>query len=110
MKSYRMHPWHNKIAAEVDVDERIKEIRADKPANQIDLRLRLIAIEVSPEQYAELDAVNAKWQLELDAIHTSLCDPNCPWDGKTIFTHRDTAGNWCMRNEGLPVAHTRQAV
>ncbi len=174
MKSYRAHAWHNQIAAEVNATERLEEIRANKPSNQITLREKLLAVEITAEQFAELgavyakrqfelaavnakrqpeldavnakrqfelaavnakwqpelaavyakrqpeldavnakrqpelDAVNAKWQFELAAAHTRLCLPNCPWDGETIFTHKDTSGNWCMKDEGTPVSRNER--
>ena len=34
-----------------------------------------------------------KYQKELSELHAELC-PDCPWDGKTIFTRKDKQGNW----------------
>ena len=31
--------------------------------------------------------------VELEALHAELC-PDCPWDGTTIFTRRNEAGEW----------------
>ena len=30
---------------------------------------------------------------EIEKLHAELC-PDCPWDGKTIFTRKDKDGNW----------------
>lgn len=35
----------------------------------------------------------AKFHAELEALHKEIC-PDCPWDGKTIFTRKDDEGRW----------------
>lgn len=122
MLTYQMHPWHNQIAAEVDFIERTAQINHHKPKDEILLRSRLMAIEVSAQDFAELkyfyadyDAkstllyanykakcalLDADYDAKRTTWHTIHCLPNCPWDGKTIFTHRNASGEWCMADEG----------
>jgi hypothetical protein len=83
---------------------RQKFIRENKPAAEVETRLRLfqpVRGTISPpkywqEAYAKWQEADAKWrkadakwrsepswQVVLD-LHAKEC-PNCPWDGKTIF-------------------------
>jgi hypothetical protein len=34
-----------------------------------------------------------KNKVALEKLHKELC-PDCPWNGKTIFTRKDAKGNW----------------
>ena len=35
----------------------------------------------------------AKYMPTLEALHAKLC-PDCPWNGKTIFTRKNDKGEW----------------
>lgn len=49
-----------------------------------------------PYRSAMLDALLARPDIEteMEKLHRELC-PDCPWDGKTIFTRIDDRGDWC---------------
>ena len=54
MKTYRCHPWHNQIAAEVNYKDRLAEINANKPADELPLRKQLMKKEITAKEFAEL--------------------------------------------------------
>ena len=99
-------------------DERVKCIKETKPKEEHPLRLKLLKIvpnnrlpgrnspagkayDEARKAYDEArkaydsagKAYLAKYKVELDALHKEMC-PDCPWDGKTIFTRKDKKGNW----------------
>lgn len=79
------------------IEKRIEYIKAEKPAGEIDLRLRLLKPVVGQLPAAVVEAWAAcdqAWaardhalqanQAAINALHAKEC-PDCPWDGKTIF-------------------------
>ncbi len=75
----------------VDYDERAKYIQENKPKNELELRLRLFQMVTGPlspaldTARAALDTAIRDNMPALLALHAQEC-PNCPWDGKTIFS------------------------
>ena len=85
-----------------DYDERVCHIKANKPEEELELRLELFRIvddDMLPgrdsqewdayvkawDAYAKAGEVYlAKYQFELDDLHDRLF-PDCTWDGKSIF-------------------------
>ncbi len=64
-------------------------------------------------KYAVLRAKYASAYAVLNARHFAVwhaqyCASNCPWDGETIFTHRDANGEWCFTDEGVAVPHAER--
>ena len=114
MLTDQMHPWHDVVFAPVDLDVRLPEIEKDKPAKEQFLRHFLIAIKVDLSKlpkdvrqariklyaaHTKLDAARIKFYAACEKhpdLHAKLCVSNCPWNGKTIFTHKDASGNWCL--------------
>jgi tetratricopeptide (TPR) repeat protein len=43
--------------------------------------------------YKALKAYYQKNEVAFKKLHEELC-PDCPWNGKTIFTRKDANGNW----------------
>jgi tetratricopeptide (TPR) repeat protein len=43
--------------------------------------------------YKALKAYYEKNEVAFKKLHEELC-PDCPWNGKTIFTRKDANGNW----------------
>ena len=88
-----------------DYDERVRFIKENKPKSEQKLRLKLFKLipdelipgRDSPEYRAydkareahgkAWEACDKKYRKELEELHTKLC-PNCPWDGKTIFSEK----------------------
>lgn len=102
--------WHVHHFVQVEplwepIEERIDYIKKHKPASERKLRLRLLRPvqgQLPPElvqagkAYAQAGAayvqawveyllILAMHKEEIDALHALEC-PNCPWDGKTIFS------------------------
>jgi len=108
-----LHFWHGELvsATQMTLEERIAEIKTDKPLSQQRTRLRLIR-EILPSElpetlrpiwaalqkakadvdkaWAEWDKARAAWRKALvenrgilEAWHKSIC-ANCPWNGKEI--------------------------
>src|SRR3990167_8118854 len=87
------------------IENRINYINANKSSGEIETRLRLLR-ELTEEEveqlppawveayrvYREADWVWVKayrvYAPQLEALHTRICLPDCPWDGKTIFPHK----------------------
>ena len=94
-----------------DIEKRLTFIRANKPTDEIELRLACI-IRVSDEllpakwweardkweeadaklqkAYAKWEEAEAKWReaeakIDWNAIHALVCHPTCPYDGHTLF-------------------------
>ena len=87
-----------------DIEKRLTFIRANKPTDEIELRLACI-IRVSDEllpaklqeAYAKWQEADAKWEaadaerqeayakIDWNAIHALVCHPTCPYDGHTLF-------------------------
>lgn len=108
-----------------DFEGRVRVINSDKPASERPLRLRLfkmIPLDRVPATLLQADEARDKtWEAyeaykkareaydearkvydkalaaatpELEALHKELC-PDCPWDGRTIFTTKGLkAGLW----------------
>ena len=91
-----------------DLQERKQYIKVFKPAEEQPLRLRLLQIipegELPPslreaqgklvKAWAEFEKAWAEWDIkDKERLHQKLC-PNCPFDGKTIFTRKDKNGVW----------------
>ena len=82
-----------------DYDERVAYIRAEKPAGEVELRLRLMQpVRAVPERmqraYAEWERAYAQWKRayaecapEMEALHALEC-PDCPWKNGTIFPEK----------------------
>jgi len=43
--------------------------------------------------YKAREAYYKAYGKELTILHEELC-PDCPWDGKTIFTRQNKKGEW----------------
>ena len=104
---------HHDVLLEIvtSFEKRVEYIRANKPASEIPLRLRLFQL-IPPERLPAAlgetrdegrrlwtegnrlrDEGIAAHMPALLALHAALC-PDCPWDGKTIFTHQNQDGTW----------------
>ncbi|OGC90201.1 MAG: hypothetical protein A2W25_15465 [candidate division Zixibacteria bacterium RBG_16_53_22] len=98
MKEFLLHGWHNVVAGYGDRAERLTEIRAHKPANQIDLREKLMSRNVSLEDTAEWDAVDAKWRPELDAVdakwQSELDAVDAKWRSEWDAVHAKWQSEW----------------
>ena len=75
-----------------DYDERVAYIRAEKPAGEVELRLRLMQpVRAVPERmqraYAEWERAAAECAPEMEALHALEC-PDCPWKNGTIFPEK----------------------
>ena len=82
MEELLLHGWHNVVAGFGDRQERLVEIEHNKPANQIRLRERLMAREITLEDAAEWDAVDAKWQSKRDAVNAKWLSKRDAVDAK----------------------------
>ena len=52
------------------------------------------AYDKAGEAYVKAEeAYLLKYSQELEELHKELC-PDCPWDGKTIFTRKNENGEW----------------
>ena len=91
------HGHHNTLLSWVDPEERIAEIKKNKPEDEHELRLRLMKpvkgqlpsdlCEASRAYNKTWRAYDEAWQCNQSAIaalHNQEC-PDCPWDGETIF-------------------------
>lgn len=106
------HCYHDSLVAFVyNLDERIAYIKASKPIEEQALWLRLLkiipddripgkdsaewqAVEQTGQAYSQArQAYDQKFRGELEALHKEIC-PDCPWDGKTIFTRKNKKGEW----------------
>ncbi len=91
-----------------DYEERVQYIKGNKPAREQALRLRLFkfipidrlppeldkaweaydkAREACDKAWEAYDKAREAYMPELIKLHEELC-PNCPWDGKTIFSKK----------------------
>ena len=75
-----------------DYNERVRFIKSDKPQEEQELRLRLFKLiplrkllPVIRKADAEWEKAYAEREPQLEKLHQKLC-PDCPWDGKTIFS------------------------
>ena len=118
---FAFHCHHDKLYEYVfdfDFDERVESIKKYKPLKEQPLRLRLFQL-IPDDKIPAKDSVEwttyikareacskeweahnkareaylLKYSQELEELHTELC-PNCPWNGKTIFTRRNAKGEW----------------
>ena len=100
MTTYVLHGHHNTLVSDYDTHreamERLDYIRSGgKPATETPTRLRLIRILTDDEAtdflavrkaYNEAVASARKAYDEAsERWHRSVCVPDCPWDGQTIF-------------------------
>ncbi len=107
-----------------DYQKRVDYIKQYKPKDEQELRLKLFRLipedRIPGQDSVEWEASNKAWeasnkareasnygklfikawgvyilkyQAQLEALHKELC-PDCPWDGKTIFTRRNKSGEW----------------
>jgi len=65
--------------------QRVSYIKIYKPKEEQDLRLRLFKLIPLDKLPAEWKKADAELLSLLVTLHEELC-PECPWDGKTIFT------------------------
>jgi len=105
MEGWYWHVHHDRLVEWcTDYDGRVEYIKAKKPAEEIETRLRLFKPVAGwiPERlqradaewkrardewgraYAEWERADAECLPALEALHAVEC-PGCPWDGKTIF-------------------------
>ena len=81
-----LHCHHDKLAEWCwDYQERLEYIQTEKPEEERELRkalFQLIPIELLPAAFVKTH----RDTLNLDALHRQICHPNCPWNGKTIFS------------------------
>src|SRR3990167_3469765 len=110
-QKFALHVHHSLIAIELltePIENRINYIRMYKPEGEVEMRLRLL-MELTEEEVDQLpqgwrEACRA-WEAgraygeayrvwvkagrvytpDLEALHTRICLPDCPWDGDTIF-------------------------
>ena len=106
------HCHHDRLAEWCwDYEGRLEYIQTEKPEEERELRkalFQLIPIELLPAAFVEAaDAFGAAFAsqisvrkvdkarvafnkilaaVNLDALHRQICHPNCPWNGKTIFS------------------------
>ena len=91
------HVHHDVLAERLTcpLSERIAFIRAEKPAHEIETRLRLPkpvqntavldAYETAVRPVREVyETAERSAREPVEALHKQEC-PDCPWDGKTIF-------------------------
>ena len=71
------HVHHETLAERLTepIKNRIAYIKSDKPAHEIDTRLRLLKPMVG----------TFKTKKELEALHAEEWAKDCPWNGRTIF-------------------------
>uniref|UniRef100_A0A6H1ZYZ7 Uncharacterized protein n=1 Tax=viral metagenome TaxID=1070528 RepID=A0A6H1ZYZ7_9ZZZZ len=90
------HCHHDTLVEWVsNYDERVEAIKANKPLEEQELRLRLfklIPIERLPTELLEARAAYAKARAAcakayFEGLHRELC-PDCPWNGETIFSNK----------------------
>ena len=101
---YYWHVHHEVLceALTEPIQNRIDYIKSDKPASEVETRLRCMTPVLHPgelpakwrEAYAKLEEAGAKWREagakclpQLEALHKKE-HPDCPWDGKTIFPEK----------------------
>ena len=120
MKQFYWHIHHDVLAEPLldPIGKRIAFIKRHKPKSEHELRLRLLkpvqgalpktvvkaraaclkagaaydkARAAYDKAWAAYDKARAAYLPEIEALHAKEC-PNCPWDGKTIFTegHNDS--------------------
>ena len=89
---------HHEILYEwcYDYDERVGYIKAEKPPEEVEIRLRLMQpvrdvpakLTKARTEYdkarVEYDRAGVECFSEIKVLHRAQC-PNCPWDGNTIF-------------------------
>lgn len=110
---------HHRVLMEwcADYEERVQYIKKNKPIKEQELRLRLFRLipedrvpssllkaEVAYEKvvaawavggatyekaWAAYKEAEVAYKPDLIKLHEELC-PGCPWDGKTIFSRRDS--------------------
>ena len=99
-----MLAWHihHEILVEVltePIEERLRYIDTEKakcePSWKIELRKRLLKPVMGPLS-EKIEKANQEWekvlgehQVEIEALHKVEC-PDCLWDGKTIFSEKDS--------------------
>ena len=116
-----LHVHHEILIEELteSIQNRIDYIKVQKPKAEISLRLRLLrALEPTEElilawaeykkiqqsalaeyekirqpAWAEYEKIRQPAWAKVEAVHKKVC-PNCPWDGKTIFTRKNEKGEW----------------
>ena len=110
MAKFYWHIHHDKLVEPLiePIKKRIQFIRDNKPAHELDTRLRLMRPVRGklPKAMIEADAVRVKadaawdeayaaWDEAvkdnlpaIEALHRKEC-PNCPWDGKSIFPKKE---------------------
>src|SRR3990167_2843370 len=109
---FALHVHHKGPVIELlteQIENRINYIRMYKPEGEVEMRLRLLR-ELTEEEVDQLppvwrEACRAYWEAgraygeacrvwvkagrvytpDLEALHTRICLPDCPWDGDTIF-------------------------
>ena len=113
-QKFALHVHHSLIAIEQltePIENRISYIRMYKPEGEVEMRLRLLRelteeeVDQLPQGWREACRVLGESRLswrdaevwleacrvyapQLEALHTRICLPDCPWDGYTIFPRR----------------------
>ena len=97
---FAWHVHHNVLIELLTepIENRIKYIKKFKPKNEIELRLKLLKVVKGelPKEFVEAGQkyyetwqkyveVYKKYESQILALHEKEC-PNCPWNGKTIFS------------------------
>ena len=106
-QGYAFHVHHDTLFEWCfDYDKRVKYIKENKPKHERELRLRLFKLipkgRIPAKLYKAWDAYDKARDAcdkagealapEIEALHKELC-PDCPWDGKTIFSIENPVGN-----------------
>ena len=73
------------------VENRIAYIKANKPKEEVETRLKLLHKVKDTKTLKHALATSDHDAVE--KLHCKEC-PNCPWDGKTIFPEGDNASAW----------------
>ena len=89
---------HHEILIEetTNIQERIDYIRANKPEKEIPLRLKLMTPVLHPEKlpssfrkaWEAYDKAREAYRPQIEKLHKEE-HPDCPWNGKTIFSEVD---------------------
>ena len=82
---------HHEILLEetTDIQERIDYIKEGKPEDEIPLRLKLMTPVLHPEKLpARFRKAREAYYPQIEKLHREE-HPDCPWNGKTIFSEVD---------------------
>lgn len=92
---YLFHAWHNQglcILTPEEFESRIAEIRRDKPADELDLRLHYLMAHISPTSRAQAELDKA--QAEVAKARAEVDEAQAEWEKSAELAQAEWEKSW----------------